>query len=93
MMQKGMDMNAKKKPNRSKPAVDLQTDIASVEAMSDQELDATLAQYGIDPQPAIDKVRAMVQNKLHEWRARGVLHAEETVAAHPTSDHAVNGEE
>ena len=68
-------MKAKKNPNAPKRPT-LEEEVANVERLSPAEVDAELKRFNIDPEPAIRKVKEMVQDKLTEWRRRGVLHAE-----------------
>jgi hypothetical protein len=89
-------MNVK---NRIKPpapaAPTLEDDINSIEGMTDDEIDAELESYGINPKCAVEKVTSSVRDKLNAYsREEGRLHARETVTRHPIHrPHAVNGEE
>ena len=78
-------MTTKNKPNAPKRPT-LAEEVANIEGLSAAEIDAELESYGIDPEPAIRKVKAMVEDKLVEWRRRGILHRKEDLA------HAGRGE-
>jgi hypothetical protein len=84
---------AKNRSIRPVPASVLEQDIASIEAMSDEEIDRELESYGIDPQRAIAKVTATVRNKMSEFAKRGALHAEKTVGHRTPAAHAIPSEE
>lgn len=72
-------MNAKNKPSSPKRRT-VEEELANVEQLSPAEIDAELERYNINPEPAIKKVKAMVQQKLNDWRKRGVLHSQNEVA-------------
>ena len=40
--------------------------------MSSEEIDAELKAAGIDPQPTIDAVQALVRRKLAEWKREAI---------------------
>lgn len=87
-------MNAKN-PINPPDVPTLEEDIRSIEAMSDEEIDAELASYGINAKLAIEKVTSSVRSKLNAYsKERGRLHAKEAVTHQPVHrPHAVNGEE
>lgn len=70
-------MKTKNKPSAPKRRT-LAEEVADIERLSDEEINAELARHSIDPEPGIKKVKAMVQDKLTEWR-RGLLHGKKEV--------------
>jgi hypothetical protein len=74
-------MNAKRRLLSRRRRKSGRTDdvIRHYEAMSATDIEAELLLAGIDPRPTIDAVTELVNQRLEEWRLRGVLHGEKTV--------------
>ena len=48
---------------------ELDAEISRFDTMTEAEVDAELARLGIDPQPTIEHVKALIRQRLAAWRA------------------------